>query len=91
MAEVVRWSETDVPDQVFGFVGEVDLFIVGKEARSGVYRLAIRDPFTTDGRWVQFSDAEYVTQEEAKRAAEERLEWVLNLLRLVPRESCATS
>ena len=87
MADTVRWRETEVPDQIFGFVGEADLFIVGKQARSGVYRLAVRDPFTSDGRRFQFSDAEYGTQEKAKQAAEERLEWVLNLLHLVPRES----
>lgn len=87
MTDVVTWRETDVPDQFFGRVGKADLFIVGKESETGVYRLGRRDPFTSNGSWIKFADAPFASRQEAQRAAEERIEWVLALLDLVPRQA----
>jgi hypothetical protein len=30
MSDMVTWRETDVPEQVFGRVGSIDLFIIGR-------------------------------------------------------------
>lgn len=84
MGDVVSWRETQVTDQVFGRVGNADLFVVVKNAESGQFLLGSRDPFG-DGELIAWASTPFADAAGAQRAAEERITRMLALLDLVPR------
>lgn len=87
MNDVVAWrDDPHVPEQQFGRVGRLDLFVVGHDKEHG-FMLACRGllgPEEFDG----FGLVKYFpTPQEAHHAAEERLGRMLRDLDLVPRSA----
>jgi hypothetical protein len=47
MSDAVSWRETDVPEQVFGTVGIIDLFIIGRDPELAAWSWASKGSLAT--------------------------------------------
>ena len=59
------WPETGVPEKLFGWVGRVDLFVVGRKAEEG-FRLATRILSGPDRGGIEFGSTPHPDTDEAQ-------------------------
>jgi len=85
MNDMVNWrDDPHVPEQQFGRVGRLDLFVVGHDEEQG-FMLACRGLFGPD-EIDGFGLVKYFpTPQEAQQAAEERIATLLRDLDVIPR------
>jgi hypothetical protein len=74
--ELVTWRASDVPEQIFGRVGRIDVFIVGRDPESG-YMLGTKVLFGADRGMIGFGSTRYSSTQEAQQAAEAEIARIL--------------
>lgn len=67
MSGMVTWRETNVPDQVFGKVGVIDLFINGQDPELGTLVLGVKGLFGHDRGMIEFRPDQYDTLQDAQQ------------------------
>jgi hypothetical protein len=86
MSGMVTWRETNVPDQVFGKVGVIDLFIIGRDPELGTLVLGVKGLFGHDRGMIEFKPDQYDTLQDAQQAAEREVVRILADLDQVRRD-----
>lgn len=77
MAGLVAWRDSGVPEQIFGRVGRIDVFIVGRDTEEGCYRLGTKVLFGEDRGMIGFEPTRYPDTQQAQAAAETQLARIL--------------
>lgn len=90
MSGLVTWRDSDVPEQVFGKMGKIDVFIIGRDSERGGLILAARDLAGFSAGGFGFGDTQYDSLQDAQDAAERKAARILaNLDNLKSALTCA--
>ena len=77
MSGLVAWRDSDVPEQVFGKMGSIDVFIIGRDSERGGLILAARDLGGISAGSFGFGDTQYESLQDAQAAAERKAARIL--------------
>lgn len=72
----IAWRASDVPEQIFGRVGRIDVFVVGRDPDEG-FMLGTKILFGEDRGMIGFGSARYPDTQEAQKAAETKIARIL--------------
>lgn len=73
----ITWRASDVPQQIFGRVGRVEVFIIGRDTREGCFRLGAKVLCGQDRGMIGFDDTHYPDTQQAQQAADAKLARIL--------------
>lgn len=73
----IAWRASDVPQQIFGRMGRVDVFIIGRDREEGCFRLGTKIVFGQDRGMITFDETRYLDTQQAQQVAQAKLAEIL--------------
>lgn len=76
----ITWRASNVPQQIFGRAGRVDVFIIGWDHQEGCFRLGTKVIFGHDRGMITFDETRYPDTQQAQQAADAEIARLLDEL-----------